>query len=138
MNAASRATLAFDAFVDSSMFNARRMVIGALRTIDAASDRLHVSGGARVVVELACEGLNLGLVGLVVALTLAIPAFQETSDEDWLKRGDLAATFLDRYCAEVGKRGIKHDDAIPFEELPDFFVKAVLATEKRRFFNHVR
>ena len=136
LSAASRALLAFDAFIDSSMFNARRMVVDALRTIDAASDRLHLSGGARVLVELACEGLNLGLLGLVVALTLAIPAFQETSDEDWLKRGDLAVTFLDRYGVEIGKRGIKRDDAIPFEELPDFFVKAVLATEDRRFFNH--
>ncbi len=132
----SRSLLAFDAFVDSSMFNARRTTLGALRTIDAASDRLHVSGGPRVLVELACEGLNLGLVGLVVALTLAIPAFQLTADSDWLKRGDLAVTFLDRYGVEVGKRGIKHDDAIPFDELPDFFIKAVLATEDRRFFSH--
>ncbi len=132
----SRALLAFDAFVDSSMFNARRTTLGALRTIDAASDRLHVSGGPRVLVELACEGLNLGLVGLVVGLTLAIPAFQLTADSDWLKRGDLAVTFLDRYGVEVGKRGIKHDDAIPFDELPDFFIKAVLATEDRRFFSH--
>ena len=136
LNAVSRALLAFDAFVDSSMFSARRTVLGALRAIDAASDRLHVSGAPRVLIDLACEGLTLGLVGLVVALTLAIPAFQETANEDWLKRGDLAVTFLDRYGAEVGKRGIKHDDAIPFEELPDFFIKAVLATEDRRFFSH--
>ncbi len=136
LNAVSRALLAFDALVDSSMFSARRTVQGALRTIDAASDRLHVSGAPRVLIDLACEGLTLGLVGLVVALTLAIPAFQETANEDWLKRGDLAVTFLDRYGVEVGKRGIKHDDAIPFEELPDFFIKAVLATEDRRFFSH--
>ncbi len=45
-------------------------------------------------------------------------------------------TFLDRYGVEVGRRGIKHDDAIPFDELPDHFIKAVLATEDRRFFNH--
>ncbi len=134
--AVSRALLAFDAFIDSSMFNARRTVLSALRSIDAASDRLHVSSGPRVLIDLACEGLNLGLVGLIVALTLAIPAFRETADGDWLKRGDLAVTFLDRYGAEVGKRGIKHDDAIPFEQLPDFFIKAVLATEDRRFFSH--
>ena len=80
--------------------------------------------------------MNLGLVGLAFTLTLAIPAIQLTADSDWLKRGDLAVTFLDRYGAEVGKRGIKHDDAIPFDELPDFFIKAVLATEDRRFFSH--
>ena len=45
-------------------------------------------------------------------------------------------TFLDRYGVEVGRRGIKHDDAIPFDELPDHFIKAVLATEDRRFFDH--
>jgi hypothetical protein len=47
----SRALLAFDAFVDSSMFNARRTVLSLLQTIDAASDRLHLSGGPRVLVE---------------------------------------------------------------------------------------
>ena len=76
------------------------------------------------------------MVGLIAVLTLAQPAFHETSDEDWLKRQDLAVTFLDRYGVEVGRRGIKHDDAIPFEQLPDHFIKAVLATEDRRFFDH--
>jgi penicillin-binding protein 1A len=136
MRRASRVLLAFDALIDSAMFNARRAALSVLGTISAVSDRMHLSGFARVLVELACEGLTLGLAGLLIALTLAIPAFQETADDDWLKRGDLAVTFLDRYGVEVGKRGIKHDDAIPFEELPDYFIKAVLATEDRRFFSH--
>ncbi len=132
----SRALLAFDAFVDSSMFNARRAVFSILQAIDAASDRLHLSGGPRVLVEIACETLTLGLAGLIVALTLAIPAFRETADDDWLARGDLAVTFLDRHGVEVGKRGIKRDEAVPLDELPDYFIKAVLATEDRRFFTH--
>jgi penicillin-binding protein 1A len=69
-------------------------------------------------------------------LTLAIPAFQETANDDWLKHGDLAVTFQDRCGVEVGKRGVKHEDAVPLEELPDYFIKAVLATEDRRFFTH--
>ena len=121
---------------NSSMFNARQTLSSIWRRIDAASDRLHLSGGPRVMVELACEGLTLGLAGLLVVLTLAIPAFRETADDDWLKHGDLAVTFQDRYGVEVGKRGIKHDEAIPFEDLPDYFIKAVLATEDRRFFSH--
>ncbi len=128
--------LALDAVVDSSMFDARRTVFSVLQTIDAASDRLRLSGGPRVLVEFACETLTLGLAGLLVALTLAIPAFQETADDDWLSRGDLAVTFQDRYGVVVGQRGIKRDEAVPLEELPDFFVKAVLATEDRRFFSH--
>ena len=136
LEAAARAMLALDAFIDSSMFDARQRLFGAWRKIDAASDRMHVSGLARLLVEFGCEALTLGLAGLVVALTLALPAFQETADDDWLKRGDLAVTFQDRYGVEVGKRGIKHDDAVPFDELPDYFVKAVIATEDRRFFSH--
>jgi penicillin-binding protein 1A len=128
--------LAFDAFVDSSMFGARQRTFGILRALDAASDRLHLSGVSRLAVEFACEALTIGLAGLLVALTLAIPAFQETADNDWLKLSDLSVTFQDRYGVEVGKRGIKHDDAVPLDELPDYFIKAVIATEDRRFFSH--
>jgi penicillin-binding protein 1A len=128
--------LAFDAFVDSSMYNARRAFVHGWAAVEAASDRMHVSGVRRIAVELACESLTLGLAGLVVVLTLAIPAFQDTAGDDWLNRADLAVTFQDRHGVEVGKRGIKHDDAIPFDELPDYFVQAVLATEDRRFYSH--
>jgi penicillin-binding protein 1A len=131
-----RALLGFDAFVDSSMFEGRRRSIAILKAIAALSDRLHVAGLRKAVIDLACEGLNLSVVALLGVLTLAQPAFQLTSDDDWLKRQDLAVTFLDRYGVEVGRRGIKHDDAIPFDELPDHFIKAVLATEDRRFFDH--
>jgi penicillin-binding protein 1A len=131
-----RAFLALDAFVDSSVFSGKRRVIAAYASYSAFLDRFHVSGLGKVAVEAACEGLTLGLAGALVALALALPAFRETSDEDWLKREDLAVTFLDRYGAEVGRRGIKHDDSIPLEQLPDHFIKAVLATEDRRFFSH--
>ena len=69
-------------------------------------------------------------------LALAIPAFRETSDEDWLKKSELAVTFLDRYGNEVGSRGIKHNDSIPLDEFPDHLIKATLATEDRRFYEH--
>ncbi len=69
-------------------------------------------------------------------LALAIPAFRETSDEDWLKKPELAVTFLDRYGNEVGSRGIRHNDSIPLDEFPDHLIKAMLATEDRRFYEH--
>jgi penicillin-binding protein 1A len=132
----ARLLLAFDSFVDSSMYDGQRRAIRTLQAIGALSDRFRLTGLGKFAVEFACEGLNVGIVGLIFALALAQPAFRDTSDEDWLKRTDLAVTFLDRYGAEVGRRGIKHDDAIPFDELPDHFIKAVLATEDRRFFSH--
>ncbi len=128
--------LALDALINSSMYDARHRFFSAWAAIDAASDRMHVSGLRRVAVEIACETLTLGLAGLLVVLAFAIPAFQDTAGDDWLSRTDLAVTFQDRHGVEVGKRGIKHDDAIPFDELPDYFVEAVLATEDRRFFEH--
>ena len=45
-------------------------------------------------------------------------------------------TILDRYGNEVGTRGIRHNDSIPLDQFPDHLVKAVLATEDRRFFEH--
>jgi penicillin-binding protein 1A len=42
----------------------------------------------------------------------------QTSDDDWLKKSDLAVTFLDRYGNEIGSRGIKHNDSVPLEEFP--------------------
>ncbi len=100
-------------------------------------DRFHVAGWRRwAIVEPLSEGATLGLGGLIVALALAIPAFRETSDEDWLKKSELAVTFLDRFGNEVGSRGIRHNDAIPLEDYPDHLIKAALATEDRRFYEH--
>ncbi len=69
-------------------------------------------------------------------LALAIPAFRETSDDDWVKKSELAVTFLDRYGNEIGTRGIKHNDALRLDEFPDHLIKATLATEDRRFYEH--
>ena len=133
---AGRALLAFDALIDSSIFAAKQRTGASYAAISAFSDRFHVDGAAKIAVELLCEGLTLGLAGLVFLLALAQPAFRLTGDNEWLRRQDLAVTFLDRYGVEVGRRGIKHDDAIPFDQLPDHFIRAVLATEDRRFFSH--
>jgi penicillin-binding protein 1A len=128
--------LAFDAFIDSSLFEAGRRAGEAFSGVAAASERLRLQGLPKAVLDLACEGANVGLLALVGLLMLAQPAFKATADEDWLKRTDFAVTLLDRYGVEVGRRGVMHDESIPFEELPDPLVKAVLATEDRRFFHH--
>src|SRR5260370_42357247 len=70
-----------------------------------------------------------------MALALAVPAFRESSDEDWLKKSELAVVFLDRYGNEIGSRGIKHSSAVALADFPDHLIKAVLATEDRRFFD---
>jgi penicillin-binding protein 1A len=130
-----QALLAFDGFVDSALY----AIYAAAKDCYAVySDFLHrfrIRGWLRTLDELACETLTLGAVFGIVALALAVPAFQETS-EDWLKKTDLAVTFLDRYGRVVGRRGINHDDSVPFDAFPPHLIHAVLATEDRRFFDH--
>jgi penicillin-binding protein 1A len=132
----ARALWAFDAWVNSSMFESGQSTRRVYDGFATFMDRFHVGGAKKIAVELACEGLTLGLGGAVVVLGLAQGAFRETSDEDWLKKQDIAVTFLDRYGAEVGRRGIKHDDSVPLEQFPDYLIQAALATEDRRFYEH--
>jgi penicillin-binding protein 1A len=49
---------------------------------------------------------------------------------------EYSVTFLDRFGNEIGKRGLLRDDSVPLEEIPDMMIKATLATEDRRFFEH--
>jgi penicillin-binding protein 1A len=99
-------------------------------------DRFHVAGAKRFLVEISSEGFTLGTAGAVLMLALATPAFRDTTDEDWLKKTELSVVFLDRYGTRVGDRGARINDTVPLEEFPDHLIKAVLATEDRRFYEH--
>ncbi|MGB2658280.1 MAG: PBP1A family penicillin-binding protein, partial [Pseudolabrys sp.] len=122
--------------VDFSLFRGASGLRESYERFSTFMDRFHVAGWRRGLTELASEGATLGTVGAVLMLALAVPAFQLTSDDDWLKKSELAVTFLDRYGNEVGSRGIKHNDAIPLDQFPDHLIKAVLSTEDRRFYEH--
>jgi penicillin-binding protein 1A len=128
--------LGADAWIDFSLFRSAVGLRESWERFSTAMDKFHVAGWRRVLNEIVSEGTTLGTAGLILMLTLAIPAFHETSDDDWLKKSELAVTFLDRYGNEVGTRGIKQNDAISLDEYPDHLIKAVLATEDRRFFDH--
>ena len=129
------AMLALDGWIDSSTYDGGQRLRAGWARLSAWSDRLHVRGGTRAVVELACESLTIGLAGALIVLALAVPVFQNISD-DWLKKTDLAVTFLDRYGTEIGRRGILHDDSVPLAQMPPYLIQAVLATEDRRFYDH--
>ncbi len=130
-----RFALAFDAWVNSSLYESSQRARERYANFSAFMDRFHVSGAAKLGVELSCEVLTAGAAGAILMLALAMPAFRETSD-DWLKKQDLAVTFLDRYGQEAGRRGIRHDDSLRLEDVPDVLLQAVLATEDRRFWTH--
>ncbi|MAS13437.1 MAG: penicillin-binding protein, partial [Nitratireductor sp.] len=134
---APRATrlLALDAWIDSTLYEAGFKLAQFWESITIFFRRFRVYGVKRAVVELFSEGATLGAIGSVVMLALAMPAFEETAG-DWRAQDDYAVTFLDRYGNEIGQRGIIQRDSVPVDELPDHVIKAVLATEDRRFFDH--
>jgi penicillin-binding protein 1A len=129
--------LDFDARVDSGVYRSGRVAREAFERYRDFMDRFHVAGWRRwLMVEPLSELATFGMGGLLLALALAVPAFRETSDEDWLKKSELAVVFLDRYGNEIGSRGIKHSNAVALADFPDHLIKAVLATEDRRFYEH--
>jgi penicillin-binding protein 1A len=133
----SRFFLDLDSRIDSGLYHAQRWGRELYERFTVFMDRFHIAGWRRwALVEPISEGLTLGTGGLLLMLALAIPAFRETAEEDWLKASQLAVTFLDRYGNEIGSRGIRHNDAIPLDEFPDHLIKATLATEDRRFYEH--
>jgi penicillin-binding protein 1A len=132
---AKRAALAFDSWLNATLYDAGRRTGAAWEGYSHFMDRLSVRGFPKVIVDLTGEAATLGTAGALLLLVLALPAFRETND-NWLKTQELAVTFLDRYGQEIGRRGIRHDDSVRLEEFPDHLVKAALATEDRRFYEH--
>nr|WP_202036628.1 transglycosylase domain-containing protein [Agrobacterium fabrum] len=127
--------LRIDSFIDSGLWTSAARLVDFWEDVTIASRKLHVRGWKKLVVNLTCDALTFGTAGAVVLLALAMPAFEETK-KDWRYRGDFAVTFLDRYGNTIGHRGIIHEDSVPIDQMPDHFIKAVLATEDRRFFDH--
>lgn len=127
--------LRIDSWIDSSLWTAGFRLVDLWEEVTIFSRKFHVEGWKKHLINLTGNALTLGAAGSVLLLTLAMPAFEETK-KDWRYRGDFAVTFLDRYGNTIGHRGIIHEDSVPIDELPDHFIKAVLATEDRRFFEH--
>ncbi len=125
-----------NAGLEFGAYDATRRIRVSYANFSSMLDRLHVTGFKKFLIGLLSEGFTLATGGAILAVVLAIPAFNAVQDDNWLKRTDLAVNFLDRYGNEIGKRGIRHDDSTRIEDLPDNLVKALLATEDRRFFDH--
>jgi len=127
--------LRIDSWIDSTVWNAGFRTAEWWEDVTIFFRRFRTRGWKKVLFDILGEGMNWGTVGAVLMLALALPAFEETKG-NWRAQSDFAVTFLDRYGNEIGHRGIIHEDSVPIDELPDTLIKAVLATEDRRFFDH--
>lgn len=125
-----------NAALEFGAYDGLRVVKDSYANYSNMLERLHVTGFKKFIVHVTSEGFTLGTGAAMLALVLAVPAFNAVQDENWLKKTDLAVSFMDRYGNDIGKRGIRHDDSIKVNDLPDHLVKALLATEDRRFFDH--
>jgi penicillin-binding protein 1A len=131
-----RVWLDANAIVDAGLYGSGQRLLSSYANFSAFMDRFKVVGARKAGVFVASEGMTWGTLGLLLLLALGLPAFRTVDDDNWLKKQDLAVTFYDRSGTEIGKRGIRHDDSVDLDNLPDHLIKAVLATEDRRFYEH--
>jgi penicillin-binding protein 1A len=129
--------LGLDAWIDSTLSQTWHAIKTAYMAASSFFARFKLQGWPRIANELASEGLTLGAGGLVVLYVLALPAFEEIDRKNWLALDDFSVTFQDRNGNVIGKRGINLNNAVPLDEVPDVMIKAALATEDRRFFEHI-
>ena len=128
--------LEMDAWLDSSLYDFFQSLGRGYTQFQDIMSVFHVSGMRRLVAEILSDGLNFGALGAVLMLSLALPAFDETASGEFNKAEDYSVIFLDRYGNEIGRRGIRSDDSVELDKLPDTLIKATLATEDRRFYEH--
>ncbi len=98
--------------------------------------KFHVYGLKRVFVEIFSDGLSFLAIGLIFMTGLALPAFDATALGEFNRAEDYSMIFVDRQGNEIGRRGIRTDDSFELDQLPDMLIKATLATEDRRFYEH--
>jgi penicillin-binding protein 1A len=127
--------LGVDSWIDSRLSQSWQGMKDRWSAASSFFARFRLTGWKRFVTNVVSEGMTLGLGGLAGLYGLAIPALVEF-DENRINQGKYAVKFLDRNGNEIGKRGILHNDSIPLEDIPDHLIKATLATEDRRFFEH--
>jgi penicillin-binding protein 1A len=127
--------LKVDSWIDSGLYNAWTRFRDWWSGYSSFFGKFEVKGFVRALNEIACEGLTLGVGARLVLAAFALPAFEIAQGKMNLS-DEYSVTFLDRYGNDIGKRGLLRDDSVPLDEIPDVMIKATLATEDRRFFEH--
>ncbi len=131
-----RALWTADAFVSDGLYG---FYAWLKRCASAYSSFLYkwfaVTGLRKAIFGLLDDGFTFGTVFAFGLLAYALPPFSGTGDV-WNRGREYAVTFTDETGALIGRRGIRQDDAIPLDDFPPHVIKAVLATEDARFFDH--
>jgi penicillin-binding protein 1A len=127
--------LEFDAWVTDSVTRGIEGIGKGWARFSQFMQRFQVRGVVRLGVELVSDGATFAVLGGLIMVAFAKPAFERTRI-DWRSAQEFAVVFLDRSGNEVGRRGILQSDSVPLGEMPPHLIQATLATEDRRFFEH--
>lgn len=125
-----------DAWLDSFLYEGMRSTGRFYTRLQDFFALFTVRGFKRIFVELASDAMSFGAIGAVLMTALALSAMDATVSGEFNKAEDYSVIFLDRYGNEIGRRGIRADDSVELAAIPDYLVKATLATEDRRFYEH--
>jgi penicillin-binding protein 1A len=124
-----------DSVVSTAVFESWSFLRRASSAYSSYLERYRIRGLKRVIIDLLDDGITFGVLASFVLLAYALPPFSGTGDV-WNRGREYAVTFTDANGEIIGRRGIRQDDAIPLSEIPPHMIKAVLATEDARFFDH--
>ena len=128
--------LAADAWLDSSLYEFWQTLGRGYTRYQDFMSRFHVAGIKRFFVEILSDVFSFGAIGAVLMTALALPAFDIIDRGAFNKAEDYSVVFMDRFGNEIGRRGIRSDDSVALDQMPDYLLKATLATEDRRFYEH--
>ncbi len=131
-----RAIWTGDSFVSSGLFE----IWAGLKNFHSAYSSwlyrwFRLSGPKRFLIDILDDCFTFGVVIAFALLAFALPPFSGTGDI-WNRGREYAITFTDQDGKVIGRRGIRQDDAIPLADIPPVMIKAALATEDARFYDH--
>ena len=112
---------------------ARRIAGTAITSFFA---RFRLTGWKRLLNEAASEGLTLGAGGFVVLYVLAIPALTEFDEEQVSSPASTASSSSIATATRSASAASCTTTPCRWRKFPTHLIKATLATEDRRFFEH--
>ena len=131
-----RAIWTGDSFVSSGLFEIWAAIKNAHSAYSSWLYRwFRLSGPKRFLIDLIDDAFTFGVAIVFALLAFALPPFSGTGDI-WNRGREYAITFTDQDGKVIGRRGIRQDDAIPLADIPPVMIKAALATEDARFYDH--
>ncbi len=128
--------LGVDSWISSTLFEIKDAIKRGWSAYAAFLEHFRVRGIRRLFVDLIDDAATFGLIFAFILVAYALPPFSGEGDV-WNKKRQYAVTITDMNGDIIGHRGIRQDDAVPLKEIPPHVIKALLATEDARFYDHI-